>query len=638
MPAYSSARYQYEGTETTVPTIYRIGGAIDPAGQVQSRRIDTTANAQWLKPFKAEPFAAWNGKAGVNVTATVYGLSQTGVLPNDDDIWAEFCHLAAASSSLGTIVTTTKANLLSNGTALATDSDSRWLAPDVSLDGFNTLVALSNGNLTVTHNVTTANAGAISTAVVTGGKFYFEMQTQISMAAGTFLGITKSPFTNFGSGAQLTNTTSVQTGVAGGSAVIFTNGVNTAIDLGPPALGDRLCFAIDLTARLAWIRANGGNWNASGTADPATGVGGVTVKPALGFCPHVRFGISTVSTDTVTANFGASAFAHSIPAGFVAWTSSSFGAPFKLTATLTPGQAGWVHGRVRMGKPSATYYIDPQIELVAASGGTVNVSTAYNYQSARYAYEGTETTETTIVRAHGTADPTGQVQSRKIITTANAQWLLPFKAEPYAAWNAVTAGSITATVYGVTASGGLPLNDEIWAEFECLSSASNTLGVIVTTTKANLLATGTSVTSDGSGWSGGGSPFKLTATLTPGPGRLCPCPRACRQGERDVLHRSASLPELTMTLDFSALMHDPIYQTLGVPATLTQGESEAALTVIDNTRPVTINTVGNPAEVRTVGPGAYARVQELTAQGITRAQYIDAMLDLQRPHLDGAQL
>lgn len=81
-----------------------------------------------------------------------------------------------------------------------------------------------------------------------------------------------------------------------------------------------------------------------------------------------------------------------------------------------------------------------------------------------------------------------------------------------------------------------------------------------------------------------------------------------------------------MTLDFSALMHDPIYQTLGVPATLTQGESEAALTVIDNTRPVTINTVGNPAEVRTVGPGAYARVQELTAQGITRAQYIDAIL------------
>ena len=81
-----------------------------------------------------------------------------------------------------------------------------------------------------------------------------------------------------------------------------------------------------------------------------------------------------------------------------------------------------------------------------------------------------------------------------------------------------------------------------------------------------------------------------------------------------------------MPLDFSALMYDPIYNTLGVPATLTQGESEISLTVVDNTRPVTVATVGSPAEIRTVGPGAYARVDELNAKGFTRAQYIDATL------------
>jgi hypothetical protein len=81
-----------------------------------------------------------------------------------------------------------------------------------------------------------------------------------------------------------------------------------------------------------------------------------------------------------------------------------------------------------------------------------------------------------------------------------------------------------------------------------------------------------------------------------------------------------------MTLDYAALMYDPIYQTLGVPATLTQGVTEISLTVVDNTKPVTIAVVGAPGEVRSVGPGAYARVQELAAQGFTRAQYIDATL------------
>ena len=81
-----------------------------------------------------------------------------------------------------------------------------------------------------------------------------------------------------------------------------------------------------------------------------------------------------------------------------------------------------------------------------------------------------------------------------------------------------------------------------------------------------------------------------------------------------------------MTLDFSALMYDPIYETLGVPATINTGAGDVPLTVVDNTRPVSIATVGAPGEVRTVGPGAYARVQELTAQGVTRAQYVDASL------------
>jgi hypothetical protein len=158
------------------------------------------------------------------------------------------------------------------------------------------------------------------------------------------------------------------------------------------------------------------------------------------------------------------------------------------------------------------------IQLVRCDSG------ATAYKSARYLYEGTETTETSITRVGGAADPTGQAQSRKIVTTANSQWLRPFKAEPYAIWNAVTGANVTVTVYGTINAGALPFNDDIWLEVEYLSASGSPLGTIVTTTKASVLAANAAVASDSSTWNGGGSgagwtPFKLVATLSsPQPG------------------------------------------------------------------------------------------------------------------------
>jgi hypothetical protein len=151
-------------------------------------------------------------------------------------------------------------------------------------------------------------------------------------------------------------------------------------------------------------------------------------------------------------------------------------------------------------------------------------SGATAYKSARYAVEGSETTETAITRVGGASDPTGQAQSRKIVTTANSQWLRPFKAEPYAIWNSTTGAAVTVTVYGTINAGALPNNDDIWMEVEYLGSSSFPIGTIKTTTKASLLAANAAVSSDGSTWNGGGSgagwsPFKLTTTLSsPQPG------------------------------------------------------------------------------------------------------------------------
>jgi hypothetical protein len=82
-----------------------------------------------------------------------------------------------------------------------------------------------------------------------------------------------------------------------------------------------------------------------------------------------------------------------------------------------------------------------------------------------------------------------------------------------------------------------------------------------------------------------------------------------------------------MALDYSALLFDPVYAELGVPATLTVGAAAAVdITVIDDTKPKTVPVSGGTqtAEVRGVGPAAFARVYELAGKGITRADYADA--------------
>jgi hypothetical protein len=81
-----------------------------------------------------------------------------------------------------------------------------------------------------------------------------------------------------------------------------------------------------------------------------------------------------------------------------------------------------------------------------------------------------------------------------------------------------------------------------------------------------------------------------------------------------------------MTIDYSALLYDPVYAELGVVASLTAAGTagEIALTVIDDTRPKM--TASSGVEVRSVGPGAFARIPELAAKGIARDDYVNATL------------
>ena len=176
-----------------------------------------------------------------------------------------------------------------------------------TFDGTPTNVTVSNDGLTATHS-SSGVGSVISTEFFSTGKFYFEVVLQTSTTNADSVGVIKSA-----SAVTTANITGVSLG--SGSALIYSNGVNTGISLGVSAVGDRYDMAIDLTARQGWIRRNGGNWNGSGTANPATNVGGVTIAATVTFAPYAAFNAGA-NSNAMTANFGASAFSGAVPSGF----------------------------------------------------------------------------------------------------------------------------------------------------------------------------------------------------------------------------------------------------------------------------------------------------------------------------------
>jgi hypothetical protein len=109
---------------------------------------------------------------------------------------------------------------------------------------------------------------------------------------------------------------------------IYFNGVSQGGGVGAPGSGGIYCLAIDLVNARAWVRLNNGIWNNSGTANPATNVGGINISGL--FPTNPAFAAMTtqqILSPLATVNFGLSAFSFAIPSGFVAWDPVSAGGP-----------------------------------------------------------------------------------------------------------------------------------------------------------------------------------------------------------------------------------------------------------------------------------------------------------------------
>jgi hypothetical protein len=190
-------------------------------------------------------------------------------------------------------------------------------------------VTLSGGNLTVTSNTGAfAYDGARATASASTGKYYSEHAIIEDNGFNTFMGVgivaASRTFLDGINGGG----TGHSIGVTGdGNVFDFTQSPAIAGPFQTFVEGNTVCMAIDLDNRKFWYRtcigATVGNWNNSGTANPATNVGGVTINALTNgttFFPLMQHLVYSAGVQQIsTTNFGATSYAYTPPAGFSNW-------------------------------------------------------------------------------------------------------------------------------------------------------------------------------------------------------------------------------------------------------------------------------------------------------------------------------
>jgi hypothetical protein len=198
----------------------------------------------------------------------------------------------------------------------------------VTMSLSNSTITFSAGNLKATANAPAnphvAANFAMGTQAQTTGKFYFEatLNTLAGVAENVAAGVcnTFGPGGGFDQGDQTPGSASL---LLYDDGTIWQNNLTQIGFIGGSiSAGQVISVAVDLTAKLGWVRASGGPWNGSVTANPATGVGGFNVSFLLSDGSTLNQYVCTFiggASGAVTFNLGGSAYSFTAPAGFGNW-------------------------------------------------------------------------------------------------------------------------------------------------------------------------------------------------------------------------------------------------------------------------------------------------------------------------------
>lgn len=270
--------------------------------------------------------------------------SNTLTIGNDKVTYAKMQNVSAASKLLGRGDSgsgdpqeiTVGSGLTMTGTTLSsaggTDISGGWAtAPanpgwDPNFSGaLTSAVTLSNSNKTLTPASSGPYNHAAGTPGRASGKYYFEIVpgsasfTVFGMCSGPGRAATFPGSNNFGT--QLG-----QLGwEPGGSLKAYApSGGYTVTSIQTWTTSNDLCFAVNMDAGLIWFRTNGGNWNNSATANPATNTEGIALAHALNGASSglIWPGGNMGNTSAHVMHLLSGDFARSVPSGYSPWGGS----------------------------------------------------------------------------------------------------------------------------------------------------------------------------------------------------------------------------------------------------------------------------------------------------------------------------
>lgn len=185
-----------------------------------------------------------------------------------------------------------------------------------------THATLSNGNLTVTGDLTNNWGLVLSTTSKSSGKFMIEFTIANWASVGNDFpmmigaGTSSANLNNFG------GATSASFGYSLNAGRTYINGsVTSTKAISGWANSDVADIAIDFDNQTFWVRRNGGNWFADASANPSTNTNGVsfsTVSAGAKFA-IIAFNTGGIGTaSTATTDFSTTP-SFSVPSGFQMW-------------------------------------------------------------------------------------------------------------------------------------------------------------------------------------------------------------------------------------------------------------------------------------------------------------------------------
>jgi hypothetical protein len=97
-------------------------------------------------------------------------------------------------------------------------------------------------------------------------------------------------------------------------------------------------WAIDFTHAMLWVRANTGDWNNSGTADPSTNTGGISIANQIAVNGTLMAVGAVAQNPSFTARLQdtTALFTNAPPAGFSPWSAGPATDPTKGMFLLAP--------------------------------------------------------------------------------------------------------------------------------------------------------------------------------------------------------------------------------------------------------------------------------------------------------------